>query len=331
MEDDLKQGEIGITEEGELSIPADFWSDTETQEVDTEEVIDQAQDDHVQEQIEQAEEKPALYTAEELGEAFANNSVDPNRLSEELKQYYLAIEDANKRRASAASEAERIRQQMMQQYQNQFQEQAHQQTQPQKSQRVNFEELNNAAKIYACREYLGIDPDDLDEFDPQHNRAIQLAMGEIKERVNQYQQEQLAAHRQQEESQRAVNERYATVANVYAEYKTKVPELDHIGDVYFPQWQSALTVQEAQQVQYIMAHGDEKQLKGLFEKIIGDYRKTKEGGNKNQPKQVASPPPVLGAVGGADEGRDGVVDISKLSEMTTEEQARFLIQNKFVG
>lgn len=286
--------ETGITldESGELNIPDNFWD----------EPGEQAPDPAPVEATEPAEPdvtEPTYYTPEEVAEAFAAGNVDPEKLRPELRDYYAAIDAKTRQRA----EAERVQQEL-----------ARQQPQAQASAPVSWEQLMEASKVLAAKNYLGINPEEFDEFDPRHAAARNIAMQEIRDRAQ-------AMYQQQAYQQR----RYAEVANVYSEYTQKVPEFYEISERFFPVWRENLTVRDHRAVDEILASGDPEKLRKLFDRIVTDY----QAGRK---KQVAAPapPPVMGTAGAATEER-GVVDAVEFGKMTPDEQAEFLIKNKFIG
>ena len=281
---------ITLDESGELNIPDGFWD----------EPGEQAPDPAPVEATEPAEPEvePTYYTPEEVAEAFAAGNVDPEKLRPELRDYYKAIDGRMRRSA----EAERVQQEL-----------ARQQPAP-PSAPVSWEQLGEAAKVLAAKNYLGINPEEFDEFDPRHAMARNMAMQEIRDRAQ-------AMYQQQAYQQR----RYAEVGNVYASYLQSVPEFDEIAERFFPLWRENLTVREHNAVNEILASGDPEKLKKLFDRIVTDYQAGKK-------KQVAAPtpPPVMGTAGAATEER-GVVDAVEFGNMTPDEQAEFLIRNKFTG
>ena len=119
------------------------------------------------------------------------------------------------------------------------------------------------------------------------------------------------------------------VAALWAEYRQKVPDIDEIGEKFFPVWRQKLTVLEDQRVNEILASGDMGKLRGLIDRVVADYR----GKTAPKPAQSAqtreTPPPVMGTAGGSPEGDRGVVDAATLGDMTIEEQAKWLVEHKF--
>ncbi len=284
---------ITLDDSGELTIPADFWGDLGNTETKTEQEPEPVQEEAKPEET----QEPQYYTPQEVAEAFAAGTVDPDKLRPELKDYYEAIDASTRRNA----ETQRIQQQLA--------------TQQQVLPTPTFEQVTEAATILAAQNYLGISPEEFDEFDPKHAAARNMAISEIRDRVLQIQQNQV---RQQQTT--------ANVASFCAEYRQTVPEFDEVGEKYFPQWREKLTVREYQAVDAILASGDVGKLKGLFDRIVSDYKAEK--GAKKAP--VTPPPPVMSTSGAAQGDAGKVVDISKFGDMSPDEQAKFLIQQGLV-
>lgn len=308
-------GQITLAEDGTLNIPEGFWDEVDRLK---QEAKDDSEGDAQAAKNEGTEAKPSAspsapeakeaepglerYTPEELAEAFVNGEVDPRRLTGELVEAYNAIDAAVRRRA----EAQRIEAEMR--------------PQPQQPpvQQATWAQLAEAAKVLAAQHYLGIRPEEFDEFNPQHVAARYTAMQDIRDRAN-----VMAA-----QQQRAMQVQ-SQVAALWAEYRQKVPDIDEIGEKFFPVWRQKLTVLEDQRVNEILASGDMGKLRGLIDRVVADYRgKTAQQPVKPQQVQEA-PPPVMGTAGGSPDGDRGIVDASTLGDMTIEEQAKWLVENKF--
>lgn len=309
-------GQITLSEDGTLNIPDGFWdvADRPKQE-GGEEQSPAAKDEGAEAKpgaspsapgAKDAEPGPECYTPEELAEAFVNGEVDPRRLTGELVEAYNAIDAAVRRRA----EAQRIEATMRPQSQPQ---QPLAQQQP-----ATWAQLAEVAKVLAAQHYLGIKPEEFDEFNPQHVAARYTAMQDIRDRAN-----AMAA-----QQQRAMQVQ-SQVAALWAEYRQKVPDIDEIGEKFFPVWRQKLTVLEDQRVNEILGSGDMGKLRGLIDRVVADYR----GKAAPKPAQSAqtreTPPPVMGTAGGSPEGDRGIVDASTLGDMTIEEQAKWLVEHKF--
>lgn len=306
-------GQITLSEDGTLNIPDGFWdvADRPKQE-GGEEQSPAAKDEGAEAKpgaspsapgAKDAEPGLECYTPEELAEAFVNGEVDPRRLTGELVEAYNAIDAAVRRRA----EAQRIEATMRPQSQPQ--------QPPAQQQPATWAQLAEVAKVLAAQHYLGIRPEEFDEFNPQHVAARYTAMQDIRDRAN-----AMAAQQQR------VMQVQSQVAALWAEYRQKVPDIDEIGDKFFPVWRQKLTVLEDQRVNEILGSGDMGELRGLIDRVVADYR----GKTAPKPAQAReAPPPVMGTAGGSPEGDRGVVDAATLGDMTIEEQAKWLVENKF--
>jgi|GEM_PF-5886530 len=305
--------ESGITldENGDLNIPDSFWGDAENTPGEPgespKEPTNVAEDG-----AEEPHQPQTYYTPEEAAGAIAAGEVDPSRLAPEVIDYYKAIDELARRN----EDARRVQREMIER-------QAQAGVPPQQPQTVSWEQYLEASKQLAAREYLGINPDDFDEFDPRHSAARTMAMQEIRDKA----QEMMRA-------QEAQQRRAADVTAVYTSYLREVPEFNVIGEQYFPVWRENLTVREAGAVNEILASGDTLRLRKLFDKITADYRASKEASAPAAPaagKTAPPPPPVMRASGGAESAGAGMVDAAAFGQLTPEEQAKFLIDNKFIG
>ena len=307
-------GQITLSEDGTLNIPDGFWDvpDHPKQEGGEEKGPEagpegsETKPDVLPSTPSGGEPGPECYTPEELAEAFVNGEVDPRRLTGELVEAYNAIDAAVRRRA----EAQRIEATMRPQSQPQ---QPLAQQQP-----ATWAQLAEVAKVLAAQHYLGIRPEEFDEFNPQHVAARYTAMQDIRDRAN-------AMALQQQRAMQVQSQ----VAALWAEYRQKVPDIDEIGEKFFPVWRQKLTVLEDQRVNEILGSGDMGKLRGLIDRVVADYR----GKTAPKPAQSAqtreTPPPVMGTAGGSPEGDRGIVDASTLGDMTIEEQAKWLVEHKF--
>lgn len=300
-------GQITLSEDGTLSIPDGFWDEGGRPETASaagpEGPEAKSSASPSAPETKDAEPGPECYTPEELAEAFVNGEVDPRRLTGELVEAYNAIDAAVRRRA----EAQRIEATMRPQSQPQ--------QPPAQQQPATWAQLAEVAKVLAAQHYLGIRPEEFDEFNPQHVAARYTAMQDIRDRAN-----AMAAQQQR------VMQVQSQVAALWAEYRQKVPDIDEIGDKFFPVWRQKLTVLEDQRVNEILGSGDMGELRGLIDRVVADYR----GKTAPKPAQAReAPPPVMGTAGGSPEGDRGVVDAATLGDMTIEEQAKWLVENKF--
>ncbi|GHV45866.1 hypothetical protein FACS1894204_06220 [Synergistales bacterium] len=291
----IEPGQLAIDESGEPRIPDGFWDDEPEDTKDTKEPEVKEKEPETKD----TEQKPVFYTPHELGAAFVAGNVDPARLSPELVEYYKAIDAHTRARQEVQQPAP-----------------SPQTQQQQVSQAEQWKQFVDASKLLACKQYLGIEPDKFDDFDPTHQAARETAMREIQARAQ-------AMYQQQAQTQAKEQEFRRDLGAVWAEYKAKTPDMDTIGETFFPAWQSNLPMREYQAVQEIFASRDVNKIKGVFDRVIADYRA------QNKPK-TTQPPTVINAAGAAEES-GGSVDISDFGNMSIDEQAKFLVRHKFAG
>jgi hypothetical protein len=176
-----------------------------------------------------------------------------------------------------------------------------------------------AGKIHAAKNYLGIKPEEFDEYDDRHKAALLMAVNEIRE-LSQAQEQQI------QQAQQAHQARVAGISNIWAEYRQKTPEIDEIGVRFFPAWRRNLTMQQHEAVNFILKEGNETQVRQLFDAVIADYKASKAPKGK---QAAVAPPPVIGAGNAGDENA-GMADAGSLGDMSPDEQAAWLIKHKFV-
>jgi hypothetical protein len=177
--------------------------------------------------------------------------------------------------------------------------------------------LKAAGKELAARNYLGIDPKDFDEYDPQHVAAQNHAMMEIRDRAR-------AMHEQTARVQQFQQARQAQFAQMCQDFQKQEPDFQEINDRFFPQWREKLTKREYDAVDAIIRSGDMGTIRKLVEKVTADYKASKAAPGVKAPP----PPPVMTAGGGAGE-TSAMVDIGSFGSMSPQEQAEFLVKNKW--
>jgi hypothetical protein len=279
--------EITLSEDGDLDIPDSFWDDEKKPEEPEEGKEPQRAD---------------YYTPESFAEAYRNGQLDEGKIDPKIIEFYKAVAGVERRR----QEAEAL--------QRQATERA---PKPQQRPQPSWEQVMEAAKIRATTHYLGIKPEEFDEFDERHKAARLMAVNEIREYG-------AAQERQEAQARQAWESRVAGVSNLIAEYRQKTPEIDEIANRFFPVWRQNLTMRQHEAVNYILSRGNETQVRQLFEKVIADY------GAAKAPQRKAAPPEVMGTKGSESESSRGMVDVSNLAGLSMEDQAEFLIKNKLV-
>jgi hypothetical protein len=281
--------EITLDESGDLNIPDSFWDDEGTPE------------DKKPEEPE--EPKPGYYTPEDFAKAYQSGQIDESKIDPAVADYYKRVAAVERQR----QEAEALRRQAVERA-----------PKPQPRPQITIDQVMEGAKRMASQ-WLGIKPEEFDEFDERHKAMRLMAVNEIREQAQ-------AAARQETEERRAWEARVAGVSNVIAEYRQKTPEINEIANRFFPAWRENLTVRQHEAVNYILRQGNEAQVRQLLDKVIADYRALKN------PPRKAAPPGVMSARGSENEDSpQGVVDVSNLGGMSPEDQADFLIRNKFIA
>ena len=303
--------EIFLDEQGELHVPDSFWDDV-SNEMSGEKLPILGEEPEPA-----AAPSVAAYTPEELAEAFYSGSIDVTKLTPELMPYYQAMDAAARRQAGAAQ----VMQQMQVPQVQPEQMQHVQQVQPQATQQEKVQQLMQVGKAVAAQYMLGIRPEEFDEFNATHNAALSVAIGEITRQAQAMQVQQIEAQRLQME-----------FANMYASYKQKEPELDFIAERYFPAWREGLTVKENAAVDEAIYSRNMNKIKGLMDRVVADYKKAKGGAVSANRAQQSRPqlPQVVGA-GNVGDPPAGGLDFSALGEMSPDQQAAWLIKNKFVA
>jgi hypothetical protein len=285
---------ITMGEDREPTIPDSFWDDEPT-------AAEPAKGEG-----KPGEAAPACYTPQEFAEAFAAGKVDAARLPKGMADYYKVADEALRRQATAPPAQP-------------------QPSQPQPQRRMTRETWNqllDASKLHAARNYLGIDPSELDpDLNQAHALALSAAMQEIQARAAAMGEER----RRAQEAQRQID-------SLYAEYKSREPEFDEIDARFFPLWMGSLTVREANAIGAIFQSGDMARVRAVLDRVVADYKSRKAGGKGEAQRKAAEPPPAVVKAGGAGEGEGrGMADVSRLGEMSSDELAEFLVKNKFVA
>ena len=282
--------EITLGEDGGLDIVDSFWDDAKPEP---------------QEEKKEEEPRPAWYTPEEFAAAYESGQIDEGRLDPAILDYYRMALGVEQRRRDAA-ELQR--------------QAAARAPQPQQRQQPTWDQVWEAGKIRAAQ-YLGISPGEFDEFDERHKAARIMAVNEIREHSQ-------AAIQREQQARQAWEGRVAMMSNVYAEYRQKVPEMSEIGGRFFDEWLMNLPIRQHQAAQHILGRGSEQQVRQLLDKVVADYRAVKNP-PKAQNKETPPPPSVMSA-GGTEGEAQGMADASRLGDMSPEDQAKWLMQNKLV-
>jgi hypothetical protein len=292
--------EITLDDSGELNIPDSFWEDVTPEDKTPEE---------------KETPKTDYYTPEDFAKAYQSGQIDESKINPAIVDYYKSVAAIERQKQEAAEIQRKAQAQLPPPPQP-----------PQSPPPPTWEQVMEAAKTLAATKYLGIKPEEFDEYDQKHQSARIMAVNEIREMAQAQVQAQAQAHQAQIQAQQVQQARIAGISNIYAEYRQKTPEFDEIGQKFFPEWRRNLTMQQHETVNYILGQGNEAQVRQLFDAVIADYKAYKA---PKKPAGAPAPPEVISA-GNAGNEAQGMADASKLGDMSPDEQAEWLIRNKFV-
>jgi hypothetical protein len=189
-----------------------------------------------------------------------------------------------------------------------------------------YARLTEAAKNVACANYLGISPKEFDEYNAEHTQARNFAMQEIRARAI-----ELASARQAEAAR--AQALASEIGTLDAEYRAKDPEFFAKHESLMRDYLERMPHRAATEAIRAIQAGDAAGIRQFVSAVYGDY-KNKKGGNPPAPAQRAkpAPPPVMKASGaGEASSGSGFADAGALADMTPDEQAEWLIANKFAG
>lgn len=95
------------------------------------------------------------------------------------------------------------------------------------------------------------------------------------------------------------------------------------------EWREGLSLRENREIDEVLRSGGRKEIKALFGRIEKAYRQAKAPPPPATPP-TPPPPPVEKGSGTQSKEEPGVVDATEFAKMSPDEQADFLIRNKFV-
>ena len=288
--------QITLDESGELNIPDSFFEGFDKGE-ETKAAAPEAEPE--------AKTEPAYYTPEEFAAAFAGGTIDEAKLRPEVAAFYKAAvgqmpeQSAPPVQAAAPVQSAPAPRAMTPQH---------------------YATLREAAKRVAAQSYLGIDPADFDEMDPTHADAARFAMGQIQARA-----QEIAMTRAAEaaRAQRLTGE----IQSLDAEYRQKDPEFFRNHAALMRDYLGRMPFRAAAEAIGAIQAGDAAGIRKFISGVYADYKAA--SANKGDRRAAVPPPPVMKA-GGTEEGQHaGMADVSGLGEMSPEEQAAWLVKNKF--
>lgn len=301
----MKEKTVGLDENGVLVFSNDFFEEFEKEE--TEEVKAEAETEE-----KPSEPEPEYYTPEQLAEAFEKGEIDGERIKPEARDYYDAISKVQRPRPEPQPQPMPQPMPMP----------------PQQPLNIDIKQLREAAKRIAATHYLGIPEKDFDEFEPSHAQAQQMAMLDIRDRAMEMHRQQTEQAYRQQQAEYAARQRIAEINQAYAEVKASMPDADAVSD-YFGEWREGLSLRENREIDEVLRSGGRKEIKALFGRIEKAYRQAKAPPPPATPP-TPPPPPVEKGSGTQSKEEPGVVDATEFAKMSPDEQADFLIRNKFV-
>lgn len=262
---------------------------------------------------EQADDQPQ-YTPEEIRE-IGLEKLDPKRLPPELLPYYKSLQGDYTRKTQQLADERRI----LEAAKNR-EEPASPETKEigEPSEETPgespFKVIVEAAKNLACVQYLGIPPEDFDEFNIEHATALQTAMRRL----------EYEASRKAETEQRIVQQA-RDFGTLCASYRETLPEFDDIANTYFAQWMEGKPYKDYNRIIGIFKNGSIPEIKTVIDEVISDWRNAKGGKPRNIPAvESARGTSLVGSPG------KGGSNARSLGEMTADEQAEWLVKNRLV-
>ncbi len=262
---------------------------------------------------EEPEDQPQ-YTPEEIRE-IGLEKLDPKRLPPELLPYYKSLQGDYTRKTQQLADERRIL------------EAAKKREEPASPETKEigkpseetpgespFKVIVEAAKNLACAQYLGIPPEDFDEFNIEHATALQTAMRRL----------EYEASRKAETEQR-IAQQARDFGTLCASYRETLPEFDDIANTYFAQWMEGKPYKDYNRIIGIFKNGSIPEIKTVIDEVISDWRNAKGGKPRNIPAvESARGTSLVGSPG------KGGSNARSLGEMTADEQAEWLVKNRLV-
>jgi hypothetical protein len=274
-----------------------------------------------------------VYSAEELAKAFMENAVEMDRLPEGVKDYHRAIMEEQTRRQN-------IQELARPQIQQRLIPPPGQPPQPLqvpdfKLDREQYAQLREGSKALAAK-YLGVNKQDVDEYNQEHADAVQLAMTELKNKAqelyradvqNQYRQnvaqyQQHVQAYQQQQQQLRLNA-YHEMA---ADFK-KNPNWEDVDKNFYPKWYGALDNNTKASIMQVMQSGNVEGIKKIMN-VVFDAYKAQSPTKTVEKKVIKNSPPIMSGSGAADYANEKTrLDASALAEMSPDQQAAWFSKN----
>lgn len=268
---------------------------------------------------EERSETDRPYTPEEI-RAMGIDKLDPSRLPPELLPFYKSMqagftrkmqELADERRILRAAEGETVP--PKEPGDNLTAAASELSQEGTTGKKDPFTVVFEAAKRRACSDYLGIEPDQFDEYNGKHMAAVNAAMREME-----------ATARENEERNARIRKQTSDFAALCTEFRASEPDFDTIAETYFGRWMENLPYREHAETMRVFKSGSIGEIKAVIERVIGDYRKTTAKTERKVPPAVESPraAPLTQPA--------PVADPTVLASMNSFEQADWLVKNNLV-
>lgn len=303
-EEDGQKAEFRLDENGRIIFLHD---DDETDDTDDEDIDEEPADDGDDEPDDtpQKEQAPEKYTAQQLKDLDFED-LDPKKIPEEMLPWYRSMQGAFTRKMQKLAEKEKTL----------TQEQPPKQEEQTLDVKQHIQGLASLARFQACQ-VLGIESEDFDRTDDDHEAAYQIALMNINKVVDETVSKEKALMTFDEEMADIDADYYAIKQWAKESYINRMPYDDRIGleravtscdtralaKKYLPMLKEA----------YNKEHGKETTEKPITEKVREKARVSKE-------------PPKLEGGKNTDVKKSGKFDASELKGKTLNEQINMLVK-----
>jgi hypothetical protein len=304
QEESLPEGAVTLGTDGEITLPDSFFDGMGIPEEKTEEA-----------QGTQEPAAPSYYTPEEFAEAFAGGTIDEAKLTPDVAAFYKAAMSRSQPSPEPAQAQPQIQPQIA--------------PQPQRApvmSKEQYAQLTEAAKNVACANFLGIRPEDFDEFNAEHTQARNFAMQEIRARASEIASQQAAAAARAQALA-------AEIGALDAEYQRKDPEFFAKHETLMQDYLGRMPFRAAAEAIRAIQSGDVAGIRKFLDGVYSDYKGKGAGGAQQPvkaPQAKQAPPAVMRAAPGGGEERRGYADAAELAGMSADDQANWFLKNGLV-
>jgi hypothetical protein len=261
-----------------------------------------------------AAQTPAYYTPEEFAEAFADGTIDEAKLAPDVAAFYKAA------MSRSQVPAQPVQQPFAAPGPVSLTPMPPQVNRAPVMSREQYAQLTEAAKNVACANYLGIKPEEFNEFDAEHAQARNFAMQEIRARAS-----EIASQRAAEASR--AQQLASEVSALDAEYRQKDPEFFAKHETVMQDYLGRMPFRAAAEAIRAIQAGDAAGIRKFIGAVYQDYKK---GGKPAATPAKPAPPSLLSVGASANDKRGGFADASELSGMSAEDQADWLVKHGLV-